>query len=280
MAKNIELMGAVFPDVPSIKLPQYGGGLVSFDDTSDGDITASDVTQGKIGYAQGKRVVGEATPSTPSIQSLSVTENGTYTAPSGVDGYSPVSVNVSGIVPTGSQTFTENGTFDVTSIAEAVINVAGGGGASNFVSGEFTTGTTEGKQTINIPYTGNGYPLVAMIYVKNPEGEWKTFVGQNAIEQSIMVKNFPDIEPAYNGSANKDKASCTSAYKSSATSSTAYKAVHNSTINMFNDSFSAASSSVNRAYFSSANQLNVYVRGTSYGFAQDITYGYCIIYTT
>ena len=30
------------------------------------------------------------------IQSLSVTQNGTYTAPSGVDGYSPVTVNVSG----------------------------------------------------------------------------------------------------------------------------------------------------------------------------------------
>ena len=30
------------------------------------------------------------------IESLSVTENGTYTAPSGVDGYSPVTVNVSG----------------------------------------------------------------------------------------------------------------------------------------------------------------------------------------
>lgn len=34
--------------------------------------------------------------SDPVIQALSVTENGTYTAPSGVDGYSPVTVNVSG----------------------------------------------------------------------------------------------------------------------------------------------------------------------------------------
>jgi hypothetical protein len=30
----------------------------------------------------------------PVIESLSVTTNGTYTAPSGVDGYSPVTVNV------------------------------------------------------------------------------------------------------------------------------------------------------------------------------------------
>ena len=32
----------------------------------------------------------------PTIEPLSVTENGTYTAPSGVDGYSPITVNVSG----------------------------------------------------------------------------------------------------------------------------------------------------------------------------------------
>lgn len=36
------------------------------------------------------------TGSTPVINSLSVTENGTYTAPTGVDGYSPITVNVSG----------------------------------------------------------------------------------------------------------------------------------------------------------------------------------------
>lgn len=94
MAKNIDFMGATFPDVPSIRLPQHEGGLVSFDDTSDGNIQPADVTQGKIGYAQGQRVVGTA------------------------------------VTPSGSQTYTQNGTYDVTALAEAVINVAGGGGAS------------------------------------------------------------------------------------------------------------------------------------------------------
>ena len=40
-------------------------------------------------------IEGHVCPS-PTIQSLSVTQNGEYTAPSGVDGYSPVTVNVSG----------------------------------------------------------------------------------------------------------------------------------------------------------------------------------------
>lgn len=47
-----------------------------------------------ISYAMGKAAGGGG--SAPVIQSLSATANGTYTAPSGVDGYSPVTVNVSG----------------------------------------------------------------------------------------------------------------------------------------------------------------------------------------
>ena len=55
------------------------------------------------------------TPVEPVIQPLSVTENGTYTAPTGVDGYSPVSVNVSsGPAPVIEPiTITENGIYTV-----------------------------------------------------------------------------------------------------------------------------------------------------------------------
>lgn len=61
---------------------------------------------------------------TPNIQSISITSNGTYTAPSGIDGYSPITVNVAssggsgGIIDapddTGSTftgTITSNGMF-------------------------------------------------------------------------------------------------------------------------------------------------------------------------
>lgn len=49
------------------------------------------------------------------IESLNVTENGTYTASGGVDGYSPVTVNVPTPEPSiESLTVTENGTYTAT----------------------------------------------------------------------------------------------------------------------------------------------------------------------
>ena len=90
-------MGASYSDVPAVVLPQTGGGTARFDDASVTTATASDVAQGKIFLASdGTISTGTASGGGAVVQPLSVTTNGTYTAPSGVDGYSPVTVNVSG----------------------------------------------------------------------------------------------------------------------------------------------------------------------------------------
>jgi hypothetical protein len=70
---------------------------------------------------------GGTTPANPIIEPLSVTENGTYTAPNGVGGYSPIEVNVpipdGYIVPSGTLNITKNGTYDVTEKASAVVSI-------------------------------------------------------------------------------------------------------------------------------------------------------------
>lgn len=53
------------------------------------------------------------------VQPLSVTQNGTYNPPSGVDGYSPVTVNVSGI----TYTFADDGNGNITITAVSGDNV-------------------------------------------------------------------------------------------------------------------------------------------------------------
>ena len=65
------------------------------------------------------------------IESLSVTENGTYQVPEGVDGYNPVSVNVPSVTPVlETLSVTENGTYTpgsgVDGFNEVSVNVTGG----------------------------------------------------------------------------------------------------------------------------------------------------------
>jgi hypothetical protein len=70
----------------------------------------------------------------PVVEPLEVTENGAYIAPDGVDGYSPVTVNVpipdGYIVPSGELEVIENGTHDVTAYASVNVNVEASGGGS------------------------------------------------------------------------------------------------------------------------------------------------------
>ena len=94
---DISLMGAVYPDVPAVTLPVDGGGTARFTDTSPTTATDADVASGKVYFkSDGSQSTGTASGGSAVIQSLSVSQNGTYTAPTGVDGYSPVVVNVSG----------------------------------------------------------------------------------------------------------------------------------------------------------------------------------------
>lgn len=148
--------------------------------------------------------------SAPVIEPLSVTDNGEYSAPSGVDGYSPVTVNVpKGITPSGTKSITENGIYDVTNFASADVNVAGGGGggASNIVWHKFTPSEpTSLTEVITIPYNGNGYPVEAIIYTA--DSTFGTTTEYRAAQSLHIEKINKAIAPDYDQTSNDLTSMC------------------------------------------------------------------------
>ena len=58
MSQNISLLGAIYQNVPAVKLPKQGGGTAQFDDTTDADAVASDILTGKTAYVNGQKITG------------------------------------------------------------------------------------------------------------------------------------------------------------------------------------------------------------------------------
>lgn len=145
--------------------------------------------------------VNVPTGSTPVINPLSVTENGTYTAPSGVDGYSPITVNVpQGVTPTGTKqiSITENGTTteDVSNYANAEIevNVSGGGGTD--LSGAVLDGSISGAYENSDITTLRTHALDACSSLTSVSFPNVISVGANALYncKNVTSVNFPKLK--------------------------------------------------------------------------------------
>lgn len=206
---------------------------------------------------------------------------------SGVSGVTlPVSGGGTATFPwvEGSETKTANGTYDVTNLAEVVVNVSGGGGASNVVQGEFTTSSSAGVYSLTIPYTGSGHAIAVIVVVKggaynSSYPTWYSSVQRYAVGQWTMTKSVMSSNPTYTTSGTQNQGVITAIYKNSTSSSTSYTRTSAMNTNVFSSS-NATNAAATCVRLKSGNVLSYYVNTSSYGLLPSCDYQYIAVYSS
>lgn len=206
------------------------------------------VTQDQDGFL----VLDSQPGSSVSVEALSVTQNGTYTAPTG-KAYSPVTVNVSG-----------------------------GGAQPALITGTFVTSSESGVQYVDIPYSGNGYPISAVIEIVggylNPSSAYASLVQRYAVGCFVVTKSLTGVAPSWSGSVTENYAAVESAYKNSASNPSTFTTT-SAQIQNYYSATDASENLVQCVRFYSRNRLSLYIASTSFGLKDSTTYSYRILYS-
>ena len=323
---DITLMGATFYNVPAVELPTAGGGTTTFTDVSDTTASASDVASGKYFYtssgvrAQGTSaggvVVTESTTTGGGIvkeitagtvtnlqerTATPTTSTQNITPQTGYDALSKVVVNpipseyadvtdttaVASDVASGKYFYTASG---VRTLGTAT------GGASNFVMGTFTTtSTTNTTGTVDINYTGSGYPIALLVYVdggmyNNSTGgntTWYNSTQRYAVGQYSMVKARTTTTPTYGTSGTDNYGVVQIIYKNSTSSGTSYTQTSTRSANSYTSSSTNASTSTLCVRFQGSGKKLTYYTGyytssSAYGtgLLANTKYAYIAVYSS
>lgn len=160
---------------------------------------------------------------------------------------------------------------------------SGGGGAPNYVTGTFTTDSAAGADNITIPYSGSGYPIMAVVVVDGGAyvsgTNWYSSVQRYAVGQWTMTKSVMSSAPTYSTSGTQNQGVTTAIYKNSTSSSTSYTRTSGMNTNTFSSS-NASNAALTCVRFKNATTLSVYTNTSSYGLLPNTTYRYFIVYSS
>ena len=164
---------------------------------------------------------------------------------------------------------------------------SGGGGASNFVTGTFTTGSSAGVGSVTIDYSGSGYPIMCYVVVDNGaynntstgDTNWYNSVQRYAIGVWAMSKSNFTTAPTYSTSGSANQAVTMSIYKNSTSQSTTYTRTSAMNTNTFSSS-NASNAAATTIRFKANKTLSYYVNTSSYGLLPSTTYRYFIVYSS
>lgn len=170
-------------------------------------------------------------------------------------------------------------------------NSGGGGGASNIVQGEFTTGSSGASTgTFTIPYTGNGYPISLMIVVKggaynnssSGDTTWYNSVNRYDAGAYYMTKSRIPSTPTYVSGADSQGVVVV-IYKNSTSQATSYSRTVSMNAWAYNTSSANASTGANCVRFKGNGKTVSYYVGnrtsSTVGLARDTTFQYIAVYS-
>lgn len=265
---------------------------------TSGDLNANGATvTAPAGYyaAQASKSVQSGTVGNPTAAKGTVSNNSISVTPSVTvaTGYvaggtrvgTAVTVSASELV-SGSQTITSNNTYDVTNLAEVVVNVSGG--SSNLVQGTFSTGTSTGTTgSVTLSYSGTGYPIAAMVFVdggayNSSVSGWYNSVQRYAVGQWTYSKSVTTSTPTYATSGTQNQGVTTWIYKNSTSQATTYSrssAMNTNVLTSSSTNATGAGATCVR-FKGNGKTLNYYVASSSYGLLASTTYKYIVIYSS
>jgi hypothetical protein len=163
---------------------------------------------------------------------------------------------------------------------------SGGGGASNCVSGTFTGTITNSVLTVNIPYNGNGFPVVVCIEPSagayNTSGPYTDMIAPYAVLTYTAVKGTWGV-PSYDGTGGKNRFVISPAYKSSTTDARAMAGTASSVYMLSQATPAQASGGKGIIYMPDNKTLKLYIGSYSGSntvyFPANVEFLYHVIYS-
>lgn len=171
----------------------------------------------------------------------------------------------------------------------AQIQTGGGGGASNVVTGTFTTGSSGASTgTVSLDYSGSGYPLAVLVFIatglSDTSTSWYTDIARYDVGWVLMVKAVTSTAPGYSTSGSANYGAISYLYKSSTSSATSYSRTGSQTANTYtSSSTNAASGSSMLRFKGNGKTLSYYVgnrTSSTYGLARSTTFRYIVLYSS
>ena len=179
----------------------------------------------------------------------------------------------------------------LTTLAGKILSIqtGSGGGVTNVATGTFTTRSSGASTgTVNLNYTGTGYPLAAFVFIatglSDTSTSWYTDIARYDVGLVAMVKAVTSTTPTYATSGSQNYGAITYLYKSSTSNATSYSRTGSQTANTYTSSSTNASTGSSMIRFKgNGKTLSYYVgnrTSSTYGLARSTTFRYIVLYSS